>query len=247
MRNLPPVIKNLLIINVLMFAATYVLQLRDIDMEQMFGLHFFLADNFRPWQLVTYMFMHGSLMHILFNMFALWMFGRVIEHTMGMKRFLIFYFVCGIGAGICQEVGQYIHYINLDVFPALDPITQKMADAVMVHTTRGDMVFALSDYINSWGCVGASGCIYGILLAFAMYFPNERMFIIPIPFPIKAKYFVLGYAVIEVMDVVTQAQDGIGHLAHLGGMLFALILILIWRRWDKRRRIGTQYVTFDSF
>ena len=95
--------------------------------------------------------------------------------------------------------------------------------------------------------MGASGSIYGVLLAFGMYYPNERMFIIPIPIPIKAKYFVIGYAVIEVMEMLTQPGDGVGHVAHLGGMLFGLILILLWRRWDNRRKSGTVYVTFDSY
>ena len=247
MRSLTPIIKNLLIINVLMFAATFVLGQRGIDLDKLLGLHFLLSHDFMPHQLVSYMFMHGSFMHLFLNMFALWMFGGIIEQTLGPKRFLIYYFVCGIGAGLCQELAQFIHYTTLDTFQALDASTGEMVNAVSVSTSRGEITAALQDYINSWNCVGASGSIYGVLLAFGMDYPNERMFIIPIPIPIKAKYFVIGYAVIEVMEMLTQPGDGVGHVAHLGGMLFGLILILLWRRWDNRRKSGTVYVTFDSY
>lgn len=242
MRNaLTPAVKNLLIINVLVFAASFVLGQRGFDLEQNFGLHFILSDQFRPWQFVTYMFLHGCLEHIFFNMFALWMFGCLIERTQGTKRFLIYYFVCGIGAGICQEIAQTIHYSMLNTMMVPDGLGG-MVDCVLLDGYPQPVM--LSSYLATWNCVGASGAIYGILLAFAMYYPNERMFIIPIPFPIKAKYMVLGYTVIELMSVVTRANDGVAHMAHLGGMIFGALLIIYWRRRDNRRQGEAVYVTF---
>lgn len=242
MRQLTPIVKHLLIINILCFAAAFVLERsRGVDLNGMFALHFLPADDFRPWQFVTYMFMHSSFTHLFFNMFALWMFGGIIERSMGQNRFIIFYLVCGIGAGVCQEIAQFIHY--------------SMLDHSNVAINNGMIVngnFVLTDMgaidINWWRTVGASGAIYGILLAFAMYFPNERMFIIPIPVPIKAKYMVLGYAVIEVMEAISRSGDKVAHIAHLGGMVFGLLLILYWRWLDRHNsRGGTQYVSFDSY
>lgn len=235
-----PAVKNLLIINVLCFAAFFVLEhSRGIDLNNLLGLHFILASDFMPYQFVSYMFMHSDIMHLFFNMFALWMFGCIIEQTMGTKRFLTYYFVCGIGAGICQEVAQFVHYSMLehaDVAMSLNGLVHGQ----FVLTENGAMD------INWWSTVGASGAVYGILLAFAMYYPNNEMFIIPIPFPIKAKYLVLGYAVIEVLEAINRSNDHIAHMAHLGGMLFGLLLILYWRNKNKRRG-NTQYVSFDSY
>ncbi len=210
MSNMPPVTKNLLIINVLVYAATFVLRSYGIDFMDALGLHFFLASHFHWYQFITYMFVHANLWHIFFNMFALWMFGRIIEQVFGQQRFIIFYLVCGIGAGFMQEVVQYVEFSasGLANYP----------------------LYQVSGMLNAWTTVGASGAIYGILLAFGMTFPNERLFIIPIPFPIKAKYFVAGYALIELMSAIGRSADGVAHVAHLGGMLFALILILYWRK-----------------
>ena len=210
-QQLPPITKNLLIINVLMYVASWVLPRYGFDLNRLLGLHFFMASDFRLHQFFTYLFMHGSIEHLFFNMFALWMFGGIMEQVFGQKRFLIYYLVCGVGAGVMQELVQFIHYTAI-----LSEI-----GAVPAHQ--------LADALNVWNTVGASGSIYGILLAFGMFFPEERMFIIPIPFPIKAKYFVVGYAVIELLSAMLRSNDGIAHMAHLGGMLFGLILILHWR------------------
>ncbi|MCD8265677.1 MAG: rhomboid family intramembrane serine protease [Prevotellaceae bacterium] len=206
----PPVTKNLLIINILAFVATFVFETRGVYLSSLFGLHFALASQFRLHQLVTYMFIHGNLGHLFFNMFALWMFGRIVEQVLGVRRFLIFYFVCGIGAGIMQELVQFVEFYSrgLGAYP----------------------LYLIADALNTWTTVGASGAIYGILLAFGMTFPNEKMFIIPIPIPIKAKYFVAAYAVIELLSAVFSSGDGVAHVAHLGGMLFALMLLLHWRK-----------------
>jgi len=209
--QMPPITKNLLVINILMFLASYVLLRYGIDLKKLMGLHFFMASDFRLDQIFTYLFMHGNFEHLFFNMFALWMFGRIVEQVMGPKRFLTYYLVCGIGAGLLQELVQYIHYLTI-----LPEIGDVPADQ-------------LADALNMWNTVGASGAIYGILLAFGMTFPDERLFIIPIPFPIKAKYFVVGYAVIELLSAMLRSNDGVAHMAHLGGMLFGLLLLLHWR------------------
>ncbi|MGM9679860.1 MAG: rhomboid family intramembrane serine protease [Bacteroidaceae bacterium] len=220
MGNMPPVTKNLLIINVLFFAGSYASSLYGLELEDLLGLHFVLASNFHVYQLFTYMFMHHGFAHLFFNMFAVWMFGRIMEVTMGQRRFLLFYLLCGIGAGLTQEVAQYVHY----VYSGLGEFSQ---------VNLGYQVVSMSDYLDAWTTVGASGCVYGVLLSFGMSYPEERMFIIPIPVPIKAKYFVVGYAVIELLYATLGSSDGVAHVAHLGGMLFGLLLILYWRRSDR--------------
>lgn len=210
--QMPPITKNLLIINILMYAAAFVLSRYGIDFNRLLGLHFFMASDFRLHQIFTYLFMHGSFEHLFFNMFALWMFGRIVEQVMGQKRFLTYYMVCGIGAGLMQELVQYIHYLT--IAPELVGVPAE----------------TVANALNMWNTVGASGAVYGILLAFGMSFPDERLFIIPIPVPIKAKYFVVGYAVIELLSAMLRSNDGVAHMAHLGGMLFGLLLLLHWRR-----------------
>lgn len=217
MNNIPSITKNLLIINVLAFFATWVFEKQGLDLTATFGLHFFMATDFSFYQLVTYLFMHGSFMHLFFNMFAVWMFGTVMERVWGPKRFLIYYLVCGIGAGIIQEGVQYINYAN-----------ENLAAYDFVMTSSGRIT--TEAYLNLWTTVGASGAVYAILLAFGMTFPNERMFIIPFPFPIKAKWLIGGYIVIEVWSALNTPGDGIAHMAHLGGMLFGFLLIRYWRK-----------------
>lgn len=215
---MPPVTKNLIIINLLMFLAKYVAERYGIDFDDLLGLHYFMASDFRLHQLFTYMFVHGGWEHIFFNMFAVWMFGRIMEQVMGSQRFLFYYIVCGLGAGLIQEGVQYIHYIY-EGLSAYDNVN-----------IGNGMVVPMEAYLNRWTTVGASGAVYGVLLSFGMTFPEERMFIIPIPFPIKAKWFVIGYAVIELMSALGNPGDGIAHMAHLGGMLFGFALIMYWRK-----------------
>ena len=182
----------------------------------MLGLHFFLASDFKLYQLVTYMFMHADFQHIFFNMFAVWMFGRTLEQVLGSKRFLTYYMICGIGAGLAQELVQYIHYAT------------ELSHYDSVNT--GISIIPMGEYLNLMTTVGASGAVYGILLAFGMLFPNSEMFVFPLPFPIKAKFFVMGYAVIELLAGLGASGDGIAHFAHLGGMVFGFFLILYWRK-----------------
>jgi len=218
---MPPITKNLIIINVLFFLGGIVAPRYGLELSTYLGLHFFMADNFNPAQLISYMFMHGSLTHLFFNMFAVWMFGRILEQIWGPKRFLFYYIACGIGAGLVQELVQYIQYaVELSAYDKVD-----MGEG---------LILPMKQYLNMMNTVGASGAVYAILLAFGMLFPNEKMFIIPFPFPIKAKYFVAGYAVIELMEgIANNPTDNVAHFAHLGGMIFGFLLIIYWRRKNR--------------
>jgi membrane associated rhomboid family serine protease len=191
--------------------------LRGIDLTQLLGLHFFLASDFQIYQFFTYMFLHGGFTHIFFNMFALWMFGSVIERVWGPKKFVFYYIVCGIGAGITQELVQYATYTIEGI-------------SAYQYVSAGGVQMTTDAYINLWTTIGASGAVYGILLAFGMIFPNERLFIIPFPFPIKAKWLIVGYIAIELFSAMTGPGDGVAHMAHLGGMLFGFLLIRYWQK-----------------
>ncbi len=229
MYNMPAMTKNLLVINVLAYLATWVLQRSGVDLNALLGLHFFMASDFRVYQFLTYMFLHGSFTHILFNMFALWMFGSVIERVWGPKKFLFYYIVCGVGAGIVQELVQYGNYLAQGL-------------AAYEYVNMGGAQISMDSYINLWTTIGASGAVYGILLAFGMIFPNERLFIIPIPFPIKAKWLILGYIVIELFSAMSGPGDGVAHMAHLGGMLFGFLLIRYWQKHPgSSQRYGRSY------
>ena len=220
MFRIPTITKNLLIINLIAFLATIVLELRGIDLKDIGGLHFFMASDFHLYQLVTYLFLHANFMHILSNMFGLWMFGCVIENVWGPKKFLFYYISCGIGAGLLQEIAQLGSFYMM--ISEQDP-----------SVSFGE-IFAigqqLSHQLNAWTTIGASGAVYAVILAFGMTFPNERLFIIPFPFPIKAKWFVLGYVAIEFFSALASSGDGVAHTAHLGGMLFGYLMIRYWNR-----------------
>ena len=192
--KLPNVVKYLILANIVMWVLTSLLQVRGIHLNNVLALFYVEHPLFMPHQFITYMFMHEGFMHIFFNMFALFMFGRIMALTWGEKKFLIFYIVCGIGAAITQELGQAMGVIEANACT-----------------------------------LGASGAVFGVLLAFGMTYPNEKLFIIPFPFPIKAKYLIIGYIFLEVFQFLGN-PDGVAHLAHLGGMLFGYLLILFWRR-----------------
>ena len=211
---LPPVVKNLLILNVLFFLADISLQTRGIDLTQWLGLHYITAQDFYPWQFITYMFMHGNFSHLFFNMFALWMFGYALENYWGSKRFLVYYLITGVGAALIQTGVLALEIRGM---------------------TQGLPPFAAQHYINQIVTVGSSGAIYGILLAFGMCFPNVPIFLYFF-FPIKAKWFVIIYGVIELFAGIGGTADGVAHFAHLGGMIFGLLLILYWRKHGSRIR-----------
>ena len=211
---MPPVVKNLLILNVLFFLADISLQTRGIDLTQWLGLHYITAQDFYPWQFITYMFMHGNFSHLFFNMFALWMFGYALENHWGSKRFLVYYLITGVGAALIQT-----GVLALEI----RGMTQSLPP------------FAAQHYINQIVTVGASGAVYGILLAFGMCFPNVPIFLYFF-LPIKAKWFVIIYGVIELFAGIGGTADGVAHFAHLGGMIFGLLLILYWRKHGSRIR-----------
>lgn len=194
--------------------------MRGIDLTSLFGLHFCLANDFALYQLLTYMFLHSGFMHLFFNMFALWMFGRVIESVLGSRRFLVYYFVSGIGAGVMQEIAQFVSFYLMmnSQAPGIS-----FGELLVVADT-------LSYQLNMWTTIGASGAVYAILLAFGMIFPNERIFIFPLPIPIKAKWFVLFYVAVELWAAMNSSGDGVAHTAHLGGMLFGFLLLRYWKK-----------------
>lgn len=182
-----------------------------------------MASDFRLHQLFTYMFMHGGFEHLFFNMFAVWMFGQVFERVWGPRRYLFFYVACGVGAGLVQEVVQFVQYETvLSGYQYVD---------------MGGYNIPMDQYLNLMTTVGASGAVYAILLAYGMTFPNQPVYIYFL-LPLKAKYFVLIYIVLELVLGLSQKGDGIAHFAHLGGMLFAFLIIMYWR---KKNGNGTYY------
>lgn len=242
MNRIPLVTKNLLAINVVMFLALIVADKNGIDLNNILGLHFYMSEEFHPYQLVTYMFMHGGFSHLFFNMFALFMFGRTLEYVWGPKRFLIFYVVAGLGAAFVQELVGAVRFYNLIEGVDADKLAivfEEGAAALREGKNFINPKLAELNLVLNSQTVGASGAVYAILLGFGMLFPNERMFVFPVPFPIKAKYFVIGYALIELYMGTMGTPDGVAHFAHLGGMLFGFVLIKLWRN---KGEIGGPYV-----
>lgn len=221
MRTIPPVTRYLLLANVICFLLQLAFERAGVDLVNTLGLHFILAGEFNPLQLITYMFLHGGFTHLFFNMFSLWMFGGIIERTLGAQRFLLYYFVCGIGAGLCQELFQTAQYY-IDGMQAYE------------YVNAGGTLIPMAAFLNSWTTIGASGACYGVLLAFGMLYPNERLMLLIPPIPMKAKYFVAGYAVIELISAYA-SNDNVAHFAHLGGMLFGWFLLRYWRRRLRRQ------------
>lgn len=265
-RILPPVVKNLLIINGLFFLATIATGSRfGFDLVDILGLHYFVAEKFRPYQFITYMFMHGGFMHLFFNMFALWMFGNALENIWGPKRFLIYYMITGIGAAITHYVVFYFQ-----ISPVLEAINGYLDNpsneslnmflnsnnfkvssyAIQDHfnmfrneyntliNTDPAKALQLSidfisqyriDFLNAPVVIGASGAVFGILLAFGMTFPNSVIYVY-FAIPIKAKYFVMIYGAIELFSGVWDTGSNVAHFAHLGGMVFGYFILLYWKK-----------------
>ena len=242
---LPPVVKNLLIINGLFFLATVAFEkIFNIRLSDILGLHYFQSELFYPHQLITYMFMHGDIGHIFFNMFALWMFGSTIENYWGGKRFLIYYLITGIGAGLVQEAvyGIRIYQIMSQLPPELVDVVKNEGLAIWQQQQNytQELMGNLNALLNS-GTVGASGSVFGLLLAFGMMFPNTMIYLYML-FPIKAKWFVIGYGVLELwLGIANRSGDNVAHFAHLGGMLFGIILILMWQKRNRNRTFYEYY------
>lgn len=260
----PVVVKNLIIINGLLLLATYVFQSKGIDLTRLLGLYYPKSEYFMWHQIVTHMFMHGGITHLFFNMFALWMFGRVLESVWGPRRFLIFYFVTGLGAAALHTFVNYI-----EIAPMAKAITafsntpspELFSDFINKYqSTIKHMGFSsaqLAEFAAQWfdspssvaieneaisfmdrllairmniPTVGASGAVYGVLLGFGMLFPNTQLMLLFPPIPIKAKYFVIGYGVIELVQGLALPGSNVAHFAHLGGMIFGYILIKYWNK-----------------
>lgn len=263
----PMVVKNILIINGLMYLATMVLQNTfNIDLSNYLGLFFFTSEYFKPHQIISHMFMHGSLMHIFSNMFALWMFGSILENAWGPKRFLIFYLICGLGGAITHmaftayqihlvqgEINLFFESVTIDNFKMLleghrsllydsdyinqantllNTWSQNPSDSTMILQAK-ILAQKLTSMEANIPVVGASGAVFGVLLAFGMLFPNTYLYLMFPPIPIKAKYFVIFYGAFELYAGVSGTQEGVAHFAHLGGMLFGFILIKFWNKTRK--------------
>lgn len=239
-RSMPPVTKNLIIINVIIWIAMCVFSHGLTErVIQFAGLHYWKGDDFNVAQLFTYMFLHdtGSFTHLFFNMFTLFMFGVTLERVLGGKRFLFYYLTCGIGAAVIQELVWMLTAESMAIKVMANAFGvgyEQMAEAVQ-RVDMGLSVGAVKEnlnyfYNNFLVTIGASGAIYGVLLAFGMLFPNLPLYLMFIPVPIKAKWMVLGYGVIELVLGLSAANDGVAHFAHLGGMLFGILLILYWKR-----------------
>jgi membrane associated rhomboid family serine protease len=219
--NIPPVVKNLLIINVIFYLASWLAGRANIDLYTPLSGYYFSSQAFKPWQIITYMFMHdpNSLWHILFNMLALYVFGPALEFTMGSKRFFNFYFIAGIGALLTQWAVQAVQIHGLiGAFTVSD-----------WHAIQDPIIYNKLDQIINGPVIGASGAIFGLLVAFGLLFPDVELYIMLIPIPVKAKYAVIGYVLIELFSGFGQfSGDSVAHFAHLGGALFGFIMIKIW-------------------
>jgi membrane associated rhomboid family serine protease len=232
--GLPPVVKNIIMLNVLMLLAYYAANsVFGVDLNSLLGLYFPKSEQFKPIQILTHMFMHGGFWHIFFNMYALYIFGGVLENVWGPKRFLIYYIVCGLGAALTHESVIFLQYNHL-----VQSISPENLQAVLTEGTayfHQGKVFSDPDMQNlqlllNTPTVGASGAIFGVLLAFGVLFPNTQLMLLFPPIPIKAKYLVAGYGALELYLAVTQPGSNIAHAAHLGGMLFGYFLIRYWRK-----------------
>lgn len=261
---LPPVVKNLLLINGLFYLATYLMGevLGRVNLYDLFGLHYFESENFHVWQIITYMFMHGNFGHLFFNMFSLWMFGSAIENAWGGRRFLYYYLLTGIGAAALHYliiflqinpeivlINQFLENPSLESYQYLVnhcsdgrllPAFQKNLELLQAYPhSLNEIAVAtnsiMDSYLNSFNIVGASGSVFGLLLAFGMLYPNSRIYIW-FMIPLKAKYFVIIYGVLELLYGVVGTSDGVAHFAHLGGMLVGLLMILYWRKKDRNNQ-----------
>ena len=235
--DIPPVTKNLLVINIMLWLVEFIFPgFAERTLLPRLGLHYIGSDLFNPAQLFTYMFLHdpSGITHIFFNMFSLWMFGRILERVWGGKRYLLFYLVCGVGAAFAQEAVWAMTWRHeyIQGIAALNGLTyDHMQQIVDQATAAGDSGFlaGMADMKSRMMTVGASGAIFGLLLGFAFVFPNMPLYLFFIPVPIKARYMVIGYAVLEFFFGV-QGGGTIAHFAHLGGMLFGLAMMLDWKK-----------------
>lgn len=230
---IPPVVKNLLIINGLFFLATLAFERFGLNLSTILGLYIPQSELFKPHQLITYIFMHGNFSHIAFNMFALWMFGAAIENYWGGKRFLIYYMVTGLGAGLIHLGVLEFQFFSLAKQLSADQVDAVLAISMDAFYQQGGFGHEIMNQLTQMmhiPTVGASGAVFGLLLAFGMMFPNSQIYLYFL-FPIKAKYFVIGYGLLELFSGISNRPgDNVAHFAHLGGMIFGYILIKFWQK-----------------
>lgn len=227
--SMTPVVKNIILLNVVVFVAYYIgARAFNIDLRDILGIYFPKSDSFTPFQVISHMFTHADFMHIFFNMYALFIFGQALENVWGPKRFLTYYFVTGLGALFLHEAVLAIQYSRL-----AGMLTPEAVQTVINEGASGEysniVMQALQALLNT-PTMGASGAVFGILLAFGVLFPNTQLMIIFPPIPIRAKYFVMIYGVLELILAFTQEGSNIAHFAHIGGMLFGYLLIRYWRK-----------------
>lgn len=235
--QIPPVVKNLLIINGIMLLASWVFkQQQGRELSELLGAYYFDSPNFKVWQIFTYMFMHADISHLFFNMFGLFMFGGILEHKWGPKKFLNFYFITGLGALALQWLVQGIEvyqitgsFLNKSALP-LELFAEGKFNPNVFSPSQASTLY--SSYFGPM--VGASGAVFGVMTAFAVMYPNMELMLLFIPFPVKAKYFIPIYIVIELfLGVARIPGDSIAHFAHLGGALIGFILAKIWKDKDR--------------
>ncbi|OQB63242.1 MAG: Rhomboid family protein [Bacteroidetes bacterium ADurb.Bin145] len=235
--SMPPVVKNIIMINILMLLAYYAsANVFSVNLNSTLGLYFPKSENFKPVQILTHMFMHANFWHLFFNMYALFIFGQVLENVWGPKRFLIYYLVCGLGAALTHEsviAYEYARLVNNITPDNLELVLNEGSAYYEAGKVFSDSGMQSLQLLLNTPTVGASGAVFGILLAFGVLFPNTQLMIIFPPIPIKAKYFVLIYGGIELFLAFTQPGSNIAHAAHLGGMLFGFILLRYWRKTTK--------------
>lgn len=241
--SIPPVTRHLIVINLIVWLAEMLVPGFSDTLIDRLGLHYWSSALFFPFQPITYMFLHSpqGILHIFFNMFTLWMFGRILEPVWGSARFLLFYMVCGVGAGLVQEAVWALTWQHEYVsgIARLNGMTyEHMSQIVDMAVQNGDgkWLGAMADFKSMMCTIGASGAIYGVLLGFAFTFPDMPLYFFFIPVPIKAKYMVIGYGVIEFFLGVSGSADTVAHFAHLGGMLFGIVLLLYWKKKGTLRR-----------
>ena len=230
----PPVTKNLIIINVVMLLGSMLLaQVFRVNLNGLLGMYYFQSPLFAPWQIVTHMFMHGGLGHIFFNMYALWIFGKTLESVWGSKRFLIYYLATGLGAAFFHQLVNYIQFAPdiaaLKAAYSVDIINRPLLNEIL---QPGNRFYAIGKELIR-PTVGASGAVYGVLLAFGMLFPNTPLYLMFIPIPIKAKWLVIGFGALELFLGITNSGGNIAHFAHLGGMIFGFFLIRYWNKFTR--------------
>jgi membrane associated rhomboid family serine protease len=233
LNQLPVVTKNILIINILLYLGCEAI---PILKEPLTG-YYFESESFRFWQIITHMFMHGGITHLFMNMFGVYMFGALLESYWGAKKFLNYYLICGLGAFALHQFISYIEIHRLISQMPSELVTEVLANgrqALMESKNFVDHNAAQLNLAMNVGLVGASGCLFGLLIAYGMLFPNSELMLLFLPFPVKARYFVIGYGAIELLLALANRQgDNVAHYAHIGGMLIGFVILKYWQKQGK--------------